>query len=71
MSDPGHEEACRLADSLKGDPNFTTVGVTTGADPVEIIIYVKMLSRGDYPETYEGFPVKVKKMGNIQPAKRG
>jgi hypothetical protein len=64
----GESESIRLAESLKNDPNVYTVGHTVGTPIIELIVYLRKTSKNKFPETFEGFPVKVKVMGQIKPA---
>ncbi len=67
---PGASASVRLAESLRADVNVYTVGYTKGAPVIELVIYTVKKPKKEYPKDFEGFPVKVRKFGQIAPLGR-
>jgi hypothetical protein len=58
------QAAHKLWEEIRDDPNLTSVGT----DTINTIhIHTKKRVKG-YPSEYEGYPVKVTKVGVIRPA---
>src|SRR6266566_1394888 len=65
------QAAIRLGQDLSGKPWFSSVGIGEESGRPVLIIYLRRLppkAERAFPQSYEGIPVRAKRMGKLVPA---